>query len=62
MKKVKVGIVGTGFIGPVHIEALRRLKNVEVIALSGSSQEKAEKKRRFQWRRRHSRTSDTGAA
>lgn len=46
MKKVKVGIVGTGFIGPVHIEALRRLNNVEVIALSEVNQEIAEKKAR----------------
>jgi predicted dehydrogenase len=33
MRKVKVGVVGTGFIGPAHIEALRRLPNVEVVAL-----------------------------
>ncbi len=33
MSKIKVGVVGTGFIGPAHIEALRRLPNVEVAAL-----------------------------
>ncbi len=33
MSKIKVGVVGTGFIGPAHIEALRRLPNVEVTAL-----------------------------
>lgn len=33
MTKIKVGVVGTGFIGPAHIEALRRLPNVEVVAL-----------------------------
>ena len=33
MEKIKVGVVGTGFIGPAHIEALRRLPNVEVAAL-----------------------------
>lgn len=33
MQKIKVGVVGTGFIGPAHIEALRRLPNVEVTAL-----------------------------
>lgn len=33
MKKIKVAVVGTGFIGPAHIEALRRLPNVEVAAL-----------------------------
>lgn len=33
MNKIKVAVVGTGFIGPAHIEALRRLPNVEVVAL-----------------------------
>ena len=33
MNKIQVGVVGTGFIGPAHIEALRRLPNVEVAAL-----------------------------
>ena len=33
MNKIKVGVVGTGFIGPAHIEALRRLPNIEVAAL-----------------------------
>ncbi|MEP7269567.1 MAG: Gfo/Idh/MocA family oxidoreductase [Saprospiraceae bacterium] len=33
MSKIKVGVVGTGFIGPAHIEALRRLPNIEVSAL-----------------------------
>jgi predicted dehydrogenase len=33
MSKIKVGVVGTGFIGPAHIEALRRLPNVEVAGL-----------------------------
>ena len=34
MKKYKVAVVGTGFIGQVHIETLRRLGNVEVVALA----------------------------
>ena len=25
MSKINVGVIGTGFIGPVHLEALRRL-------------------------------------
>lgn len=33
MSKIKIGVVGTGFIGPAHIEALRRLPNVEVVGL-----------------------------
>ncbi len=34
--QLKAGIIGTGFIGPVHVEGLRRL-GVEVVALCGSS-------------------------
>lgn len=34
MKIYHAGVVGTGFIGRVHIETLRRLGNVEVIALT----------------------------
>ena len=37
MKKIKVAVVGTGFIGPAHIEALRRLPNIEVFLLIRSS-------------------------
>ncbi|MCY9670186.1 Gfo/Idh/MocA family oxidoreductase [Paenibacillus alginolyticus] len=44
MDKIKVGIIGTGFIGPTHIEAIRRLGFVEVIAVAESSQETAERK------------------
>jgi predicted dehydrogenase len=44
MTKIKVGVVGTGFIGPAHIEALRRLPNVEVAALCEVTQELAEQK------------------
>jgi predicted dehydrogenase len=34
MKKIKVGVAGLGFIGPAHVEALRRLPDVEVVAIS----------------------------
>ena len=34
MTKVPVGVIGTGFIGPAHVEAMRRLPNVEVVALA----------------------------
>ena len=34
MKKIRVGVAGAGFIGTAHIEQLRRLGNVEVVALS----------------------------
>lgn len=44
MSKIKVGVVGTGFIGPAHIEALRRLPNVEVVALCEVTAELAKQK------------------
>ncbi|PLT34479.1 Gfo/Idh/MocA family protein [Bacillus sp. V5-8f] len=43
METIKVGIIGTGFIGPTHIEAIRRLGFVEVVGIAGSSRESAEK-------------------
>ncbi len=39
---IKVGIIGTGFIGPAHIEALRRLGNIQVVAICDAHQESAE--------------------
>jgi predicted dehydrogenase len=33
MKSIKAGIIGTGFIGPAHVEAARRLGFVEMAAL-----------------------------
>src|SRR3989339_1500215 len=45
MNRIKVGIIGTGFIGPIHIEALRRLGYVEVNALvAGNNLSLARKK------------------
>ena len=44
MKKINVGVIGTGFIGPVHIEALRRLGFVNVCALSDIDEETAARK------------------
>jgi len=44
MKKLKVAIAGTGFIGPAHIEALRRLPDVEVIGLTDVTAEVAKQK------------------
>jgi predicted dehydrogenase len=42
--KIKTGIIGTGFIGPAHIEALRRLGYVDVAAVAERGQEFAESK------------------
>lgn len=41
---IKVGVIGTGFIGPAHVEAIRRLGFVEVIAVAERGQELAEAK------------------
>ena len=41
---IRVGIVGAGFIGPVHIESLQRLGYVQVIALAARNQASAERK------------------
>jgi predicted dehydrogenase len=42
--ELKAGVVGTGFIGAVHIDALRRL-GVEVTGVVGSTPERAKAKR-----------------
>ena len=43
MKKLRVGVIGIGFIGAAHVEALRRLGYVEVAAVADANggQEKA---------------------
>lgn len=44
MKKINVGVIGTGFIGPTHIEALRRLGFVNVMALADIDEQTAKQK------------------
>ncbi len=46
MKKIGMGLVGPGFVAAHHIDAVRRLGDVEVVAIAGSSQQSAEKKAR----------------
>src|SRR5947209_3856591 len=43
MNKIKTAIVGTGFMGKVHTENVRRLPGVEVAAVVGSRPETARK-------------------
>jgi predicted dehydrogenase len=43
MRKLKTAMFGTGFMGKVHTEGIRRLGNVEVAAVAGSSLATAEK-------------------
>lgn len=42
MKKLQTAIVGTGFMGRVHLEAIRRLGFVEVVAIAGRRLEAAQ--------------------
>lgn len=42
MRQLKAALVGTGFIGPVHVEALRRLGR-DVVGVLGSSPERGKK-------------------
>lgn len=41
MSKIRTAMIGTGFMGKVHTEAVRRLGFVEVTAVAGSSDKKA---------------------
>jgi predicted dehydrogenase len=38
MKKVSVGLIGTGYIGLVHLEMLRRIVEVDVVAVADTNQ------------------------
>ncbi len=40
---IGVGVAGTGFIGPAHVEALRR-NGITVLGLAENTREKAEQK------------------
>ncbi|HMA52870.1 MAG TPA: Gfo/Idh/MocA family oxidoreductase, partial [Acidobacteriota bacterium] len=41
MKSIKVGLIGTGYIGLVHLEMLRRLGDVEVVAVADTNGDSA---------------------
>ena len=43
MRELKAGVAGTGFVGAIHVEALRRL-DVEVVGVAASTPERAEAK------------------
>src|SRR5688572_25388873 len=44
MKRIGMGLVGAGFVGPHHVDAVRRLGFVDVIAVAGSSKASARAK------------------
>lgn len=41
MRKVRTAIIGTGFMGSVHAENIRRVPNVELVAVAGINDEMA---------------------
>jgi len=43
MKRIRTAVFGTGFMGRVHLEALRRVEHVEVAAITGRNAAAAEK-------------------
>jgi predicted dehydrogenase len=44
MKKIGMGLIGPGFVAAHHIDAVRRLGDVDIVAIAGSSQQSADKK------------------
>ena len=48
MEKLRVGVVGIGFIGTAHVEALRRLGYVDVVAVADQTEVPAGQ-RVFMW-------------
>ena len=46
MKKIGMGLIGPGFVAAHHIDAVRRMGDVDVVAIAGSSEESAKKKAR----------------
>jgi predicted dehydrogenase len=44
MRKIRAGLIGAGFIGPLHLDAIRRLGYVDVVAIAESNQDLARSK------------------
>jgi predicted dehydrogenase len=44
MKKLGMGLIGPGFVAAHHLDSVRRLGDVDVIAIAGSSQSSADRK------------------
>lgn len=47
MDKIRTAVIGTGFVGVAHIEALRRLGNIEVVAICDTNDIKNKAKELF---------------
>jgi predicted dehydrogenase len=44
MKRIGMGLVGAGFVGPHHVDAVRRLGFVDIVAVAGSNDESGRSK------------------
>ena len=44
MKRIGMGIIGAGFVGPHHVDAVRRLGFVDIVGVAGSTDASARKK------------------
>ncbi|MGA2111644.1 MAG: Gfo/Idh/MocA family oxidoreductase [Anaerolineales bacterium] len=53
MDTIKAGVIGAGFVGPLHVEALRRLGGVEVLGLADEDEDLARRKAEALWIPRH---------
>jgi len=42
MRTIKAAVIGTGFIGPAHMEALKRVGGIEIVALASLEKAKAQ--------------------
>jgi predicted dehydrogenase len=42
VNRIRTAVIGTGFMGRVHLEALRRVEQVDVVQVAGTSREKAQ--------------------
>src|SRR5262245_31954494 len=43
LKRLRVGVVGIGFIGAAHVDAIRRVPYAEVVAVASSTLERAQR-------------------
>jgi len=41
MRHFKIGVIGAGFIGPIHIEAIRRIPGLDIVAISDRNEDLA---------------------
>ena len=42
MKKIKVGLIGAGYIGTVHLEMLRRFASIDIVAVADTDKKSAD--------------------